>query len=255
MPDQWVNQQGWGQQPNQAPSAKLPTQPAQGSTPPPPSQPGRPPQWGPPNPNPLWQRKGFWVVAASIGALLLVVGLLSEPDQAATPTAATAATAAPTTSAPPASTTTAAPPTTVQTATVPRLVGMKTGQAKTVLARRGLDWTIKYKSTSRFASGTVISQSSNAGAEVRPGASIALVIAKAPPPPPTTAPPPPTTAAPRNCDPAYPDVCLHQGIGDYDCAGGSGNGPNYVEGPIRVLPPDPFDLDGNDNDGIGCESG
>jgi hypothetical protein len=81
-----------------------------------------------------------------------------------------------------------------------------------------------------------------------------LVIAKAPPPPSTTAPPPPTTAAPRNCDPAYPDVCLHQGIGDYDCAG-SGNGPNYVEGPLRVLPPDPFDLDGYDNDGIGCESG
>jgi hypothetical protein len=37
--------------------------------------------------------------------------------------------------------------------------------------------------------------------------------------------------------------------------GGSGNGPNYVEGPLQVLPPDPFDLDGHDNDGIGCESG
>jgi hypothetical protein len=106
-----------------------------------------------------------------------------------------------------------------------------------------------------LAPGTVISQSSKAGADVRAGASVALVIAKAPPPPLTTAPVPPTTAAPRNCDPAYPDVCLHQEIGDYDCAGGSGNGPNYVEGPIRVLPPDPFDLDGNDNDGIGCESG
>lgn len=66
-------------------------------------------------------------------------------------------------------------------------------------------------------------------------------------------PPPPTTSAPaRNCDPAYPDVCLRDGIGDYDCAGGSGNGPNYVSGPIRVLPPDPFDLD-RDADGIGCE--
>jgi PASTA domain len=206
----------------------------------------------------------MWVVAGSIGALLLVVGLLSDRDQAATPTAAaaTASTAAPTTSAPPVSSTTAPPPTTVQTATVPRLVGMKTAQAKTVLSRRGLRWTIKYRSTSRFAPGTVISQASKAGADVRPGASIALVVAKAPPPPPTTAPPPrttapppPTTAAPRNCDPAYPDVCLRQGIGDYDCAGGSGNGPNYVEGPLKVLPPDPFDLDGNDNDGIGCESG
>jgi hypothetical protein len=69
--------------------------------------------------------------------------------------------------------------------------------------------------------------------------------------PPTTR--PPTTKPPaKNCDPAYPDTCLHDGIGDYDCAGGSGNGPNYVEGPIRVLQPDPFGLD-SDHDGIGCE--
>ncbi len=46
---------------------------------------------------------------------------------------------------------------------------------------------------------------------------------------------------------------LHVGIGDYDCEGGSGNGPNYVAGPIRVLPPDPFGLDGN-HDGWGCTS-
>lgn len=68
-------------------------------------------------------------------------------------------------------------------------------------------------------------------------------------PPPTNTPVPPAP----NCDPSYPDVCLLVGIGDYDCAGGSGNGPNYVEGPIRVLPPDPFGLD-RDNDGVGCES-
>ena len=64
--------------------------------------------------------------------------------------------------------------------------------------------------------------------------------------------PAPVSSAPANCDPAYPDACLHDGIGDYDCAGGSGNGPNYVSGPIRVLPPDPFGLD-RDGDGIGCE--
>lgn len=73
-------------------------------------------------------------------------------------------------------------------------------------------------------------------------------------PTPTTRYRPPTTQAPvRNCDSAYPDACLHDGIGDYDCAGGSGNGPNYVDGPIRVRPPDPFGLD-SDGDGVGCES-
>jgi hypothetical protein len=72
--------------------------------------------------------------------------------------------------------------------------------------------------------------------------------------PPTTRKPPQTTSAPaRNCDSAYPDACLHDGIGDYDCAGGSGNGPNYVEGPITVRAPDPFGLD-SDDDGVGCES-
>jgi len=64
---------------------------------------------------------------------------------------------------------------------------------------------------------------------------------------------PATTATKRNCDPAYPDVCLPDGIGDFDCAGGSGNGPNYVKGPIRVLSPDPFRLDA-DHNGWGCET-
>jgi hypothetical protein len=61
-----------------------------------------------------------------------------------------------------------------------------------------------------------------------------------------------SSAAPElECNPSYPDVCLKNGIGDYDCYGGSGDGPNYIQGPIRVLPPDPFDLDG-DGDGWGC---
>ena len=41
------------------------------------------------------------------------------------------------------------------------------------------------------------------------------------------------------------------GQGDYDCAGGSGNGPNYV-GTVSVVGHDEFDLD-RDNDGVGCE--
>ncbi|MEM6925461.1 MAG: hypothetical protein AAF602_00930 [Myxococcota bacterium] len=54
------------------------------------------------------------------------------------------------------------------------------------------------------------------------------------------------------CSPCYPDTCLCPDCGDYDCAGGSGNGPNYVPGPIRVAGCDPFGLD-RDRDGVGCE--
>ncbi len=69
---------------------------------------------------------------------------------------------------------------------------------------------------------------------------------------PTPTPQPNNSSTSNNCDPSYPDVCIPIGAADYDCAGGSGNGPNYIQGPIRVLPPDPYDLD-RDNDGIGCE--
>jgi beta-lactam-binding protein with PASTA domain len=127
---------------------------------------------------------------------------------------------------------------------------MNLARAKAILADQGLRATIRYRSTARYPAGTVISQSRRTGASVGPDSRITVVIAKAPPPPPTTAPPP--TSAPRNCDPSYPDVCLNPNAEDYDCAGGSGNGPLYVEGPISVRPPDPFGLDADD-DGVGCE--
>jgi micrococcal nuclease len=65
-------------------------------------------------------------------------------------------------------------------------------------------------------------------------------------------PPPPPPPAPANCHASYAGACLTPGIGDYDCAGGSGNGPNYVSGPVQVIGYDEFGLDA-DNDGIGCE--
>lgn len=63
---------------------------------------------------------------------------------------------------------------------------------------------------------------------------------------------PPKPAPPANCHPSYEGACLKEGIGDYDCAGGSGNGPNYVRGPVYVVGYDEFGLD-RDGDGIGCE--
>lgn len=52
------------------------------------------------------------------------------------------------------------------------------------------------------------------------------------------------------CHPSY-SGCLKANASDYDCAGGSGNGPYYT-GKIRVIGPDVFGLD-RDGDGWGCE--
>jgi hypothetical protein len=73
-----------------------------------------------------------------------------------------------------------------------------------------------------------------------------VVYLVAPTPVPYVAP-----AAP-NCHPSYVGACLTPGIGDYDCLGGSGNGPNYV-GRVEVIGFDEFGLDADGN-GIGCES-
>jgi beta-lactam-binding protein with PASTA domain len=140
------------------------------------------------------------------------------------------------------------------TVEVPELSGITRAGAEQILADYGLEATIRYRSTDQYPAGTVISQSPKAGALVLPDTKVSLVVAKTQPPPPSTAPPPPTTTPAPNCDPSYPDVCLDPAVEDYDCAGGSGNGPEYVEGPIRVRPPDPFDLD-REGDGVGCENG
>lgn len=56
----------------------------------------------------------------------------------------------------------------------------------------------------------------------------------------------------KKCHPSYKGACLKPNASDYDCAGGSGNGPYYVSGPIRVVGSDPYDLD-RDGDGYACE--
>ncbi|MGR0158586.1 hypothetical protein [Paenarthrobacter nitroguajacolicus] len=58
--------------------------------------------------------------------------------------------------------------------------------------------------------------------------------------------------AQSGCDPNYAGACVPI-ASDVDCAGGSGNGPAYVRGPVTVIGTDIYQLDGNDNDGIGCE--
>jgi hypothetical protein len=68
-------------------------------------------------------------------------------------------------------------------------------------------------------------------------------------PPPT---PPPVSVQPpaSNCTPGY-SPCIPPGS-DVDCAGGTGNGPRYVSGPVYVTGSDSYGLD-RDGNGIGCE--
>ena len=60
----------------------------------------------------------------------------------------------------------------------------------------------------------------------------------------------PRPASTAGCDPNY-SGCVPI-ASDVDCAGGSGNGPAYVEGPVRVIGRDIYGLD-FDGDGVGCE--
>lgn len=62
---------------------------------------------------------------------------------------------------------------------------------------------------------------------------------------------PAVPAAPSGCDRNYSGACVPI-ASDVDCAGGSGNGPAYVRGPVTVVGSDIYGLDRN-GDGVGCE--
>jgi hypothetical protein len=62
-----------------------------------------------------------------------------------------------------------------------------------------------------------------------------------------------TSAPASNCDPNYSGACVPNVYpSDVDCAGGTGNGPYYVRGPLTVIGTDRYGLDGN-NDGVACQ--
>jgi hypothetical protein len=58
-------------------------------------------------------------------------------------------------------------------------------------------------------------------------------------------------SAQQGCHASYEGACVPVAR-DVDCAGGSGNGPAYVRGPVYVVGPDVYDLD-RDGNGVGCE--
>jgi hypothetical protein len=61
----------------------------------------------------------------------------------------------------------------------------------------------------------------------------------------------PPSGSADGCDPNYAGACLDPNSLDYDCAGGSGDGPDYT-GRVEVIGDDHYGLD-RDGDGIGCD--
>jgi resuscitation-promoting factor RpfB len=120
---------------------------------------------------------------------------------------------------------------------IPNVIGKTLANAKRALQNAGFEVGKVTQQASSERKGTVISQAPAGGLSARPGRSVSLVTAK-PPPEPSS-----------NCTPGY-SPCLPP-ASDYDCAGGTGDGPEYT-GPIRVTGSDPYGLD-SDNDGYGCE--
>ncbi|MCI2956246.1 G5 domain-containing protein [Agromyces atrinae] len=107
--------------------------------------------------------------------------------------------------------------------------------------------THRYKITTR-AGAEISREIVTTTVTVQPVAEVIAHGSRVPPPP-----PPPVEAAPADsgCHSSYADVCVPIDS-DVDCAGGSGNGPSYVSGPLRVVGYDEYDLD-RDGDGIACD--
>jgi hypothetical protein len=120
---------------------------------------------------------------------------------------------------------------------IPNVVGKTLANAKRALANAGFEVAKVTVQTSSKSKGTVISQSPVGGTSARPGRAVSLVTAK------------PAPEQSSNCTPGY-SPCLPP-ASDYDCLGGSGDGPQYA-GFVRVTGSDPYGLDA-DNDGYGCE--
>ncbi len=128
----------------------------------------------------------------------------------------------------------------------PRVLGMNSGVAIDKLRTAGFRVNTTLRRTTSGRDGAILSQVPAGGRTIKPRSTIRLVVADLQKPDPPPPPPPPS-----NCTTGY-SPCLPP-ASDYDCAGGSGDGPAYAQGPITITGSDPYDLD-RDGDGIACES-
>jgi hypothetical protein len=134
---------------------------------------------------------------------------------------------------------------------VPNVVGKDVKVATRALDNAGFNVHVK-KQGSSAPQDQVLTESPAGGTQSHSGRTVKITIAK-PLPKPTT----PSSGggggdgtSGGNCTPGY-SPCLPPAP-DYDCAGGSGDGPKYT-GTVHVTGSDPYDLDA-DGDGIGCET-
>jgi hypothetical protein len=132
----------------------------------------------------------------------------------------------------------------VVAAPLPEVVSV-VGKQKSSAVRKLEEAGFRVKKTTQIRTtgrdGVVLGQSPSAGIRAKPGSVVRIVVSNVPRSP--------DTGETRNCTRGY-SPCLPPAF-DYDCRGGSGNGPKYT-GPVRVTGSDPYELD-NDHDGKACE--
>ena len=128
--------------------------------------------------------------------------------------------------------------------TVPSVSSQTQAKATAALQASGLVVQVRTETVPSGTSGVVLRTEPAAGTHVPPGSSVVIVVAH------VVTPSPSPNSAGQECTPGY-SPCLPPAK-DYDCAGGKGDGPKYVQGPVYVTGPDPYRLDA-DHDGIGCE--
>jgi resuscitation-promoting factor RpfB len=124
---------------------------------------------------------------------------------------------------------------------VPSVIGKSKASAVRKLKNAGFKVKKETQTTTTGKDGIVLSQSPSRGTRAKPDSVVRIVISNVQRSP--------DTGESRNCTPGY-IPCLPP-ASDYDCDGGSGNGPKY-SGPVRVTGSDPYDLD-RDGDGKACE--
>jgi hypothetical protein len=124
---------------------------------------------------------------------------------------------------------------------VPSIVGRKEASAIRALEKAG--FKIKKSTQTRTTSrdGVVLSQSPYGGTRAKPESLVRIVISNVHRRP--------DAGGASNCTSGYSPCLLP--ASDYDCRGGSGDGPKY-SGPVWVTGSDPYDLD-RDGDGKACE--